>query len=123
MDTKEIESRVIKARQFHEQGCNCCQAVVAAFQDKLPVDPQTAMNMAAAFGRGMMGTRQTCGCVSAMAMVCGLTGNTMMFKGLANRFREENGELNCPALLQLQGRDHSCNDLVACAARLLAETL
>ena len=47
----------------------------------------------------------------------------MMVKGLGNRFREENGDLNCYKLLQLQGKDHSCNDLVACAARLLGETL
>ena len=56
-------------------------------------------------------------------MVCGLTGNTMMFKGLANRFREENGDTNCPRLLQLQGKGHSCNDLVGCAARLLEEVV
>ena len=58
-----------------------------------------------------------------MAMVCGLCNQTMMVKGLGNRFREENGDLNCFRLLQQQGRDHSCNDLVACAARLLGENL
>ena len=111
------------ARELHEKGFNCCQSVVLAFKDKLPIDEQAAMNMAAAFGRGMSGIKETCGCVSGMAMVCGLTGNTMMFKGLANRFREENGDTNCPRLLQLQGKGHSCSDLVGCAARLLDEIL
>ena len=123
MDNQEIETREAKARQLHEQGCNCCQSVVLAFADLLPIDPHSASQMGAAFGRGMSGLGQTCGCVTGMAMGCGLLGQTMFFKGLANRFREENGDLNCPALLRLQGRDHSCNDLVGCAARLLAETL
>ena len=123
MDTKEIESRVAKARALHDKGMNCCQAVVMAYADKLPVDNDTTMKMASAMGRGMSGLRETCGCVTAMALVCGLCDQTMMVKGLGNRFREENGDLNCYKLLQLQGKDHSCNDLVACAARLLGETL
>ena len=74
-----------------------------AFKDRLPIDEQAAMQMAAAFGRGMSGIKETCGCVSGMAMVCCLTGNTMMFKGL--------------------GKGHSCSDLVGCAARLLEEVV
>jgi len=123
MNTEEIELRVAKARQLHADGCNCCQSVVLAFADLLPVDEPTAAKMAAPFGRGISGLRETCGCVTGMAMVCGLMEQSMIVKGLGNRFREENGDLNCMRLLQLQGRDHSCNDLVACAARLLGETL
>lgn len=121
MDSQEIKQREAKARQLHQQGCNCCQSVVLAFADLLPIDAQAASQLSSPFGRGMMGLRQTCGCVTAMGIVCGLCGQTMFFKGLANRFREENGELNCPELLRLQGRDHSCEDLVGCAARLLGE--
>ena len=119
----EIEQRVQKARKLHADGCNCCQAVVMAYADKMPIDQQSAMLMAKPFGRGISGLQQTCGCVTGMAMVCGLCNQTMMLKGLANQFREENGELNCAKLLQLQGPDHSCNDLVACAARLLGEAI
>ena len=119
----EIEQRVKKARELHEKGCNCCQAVVMAYADMLPMDEQTAMNMAAPFGRGISGLRETCGCVTGMALVCGLTGQKMMVKGLGERFRQENGELNCAKLLMAQGKDHSCNDLVACAAKLLGEAL
>ena len=117
------EERSNAARELHKQGCNCCQAVVMAWADKLPIEKKHAMNMAAPFGRGLAGTREICGCVSGMAMVCGLTGNTMMFKGLASRFREENGDTNCPRLLALQGKGHSCGDLVGCAARLLEEVV
>ena len=123
MDTKEIEKRVAAARELHNRGMNCCQSVVMAYADKLPVEGDTAMKMCAAFGRGISGLRETCGCVTGMALVCGLCDQGMMVKGLCNRFREENGDLNCYKLLQMQGKDHSCNDLVACAARLLGETL
>jgi len=123
MNTNEIESRVAKSRQLHEQGYNCCQSVVLAYADLLPIDPQAAVQMASTFGRGMSGMQQTCGCVSGMGMVCGLCNQSAQFRGLAKQFHEENGELNCPALLRLQGREHSCNDLVACAARLLGEAL
>ena len=95
MDTKEIEKRVAAARELHNRGMNCCQSVVMAYADMLPVDNDTAMKMCAPFGRGISGLRETCGCVTGMALV----------------------------LLQMQGKDHSCNDLVACAARLLGETL
>lgn len=118
-----IEQRVAKARELHARGCNCCQAVVMAYADKLPVDAATAMKMAAPFGRGLSGLHETCGCVSGMALVCGLTDNNMMVKGLANQFRQENGDINCARLLQSQGAGHSCNGLVACAARLLGEAI
>ena len=123
MDTKEIEKRVAAARELHNRGMNCCQSVVMAYADMLPVDNDTAMKMCAPFGRGISGLRETCGCVTGIALVCGLCDQGMMVKGLGNRFREENGDLNCYKLLQMQGKDHSCNDLVACAARLLGETL
>lgn len=119
----EIEQRVMKARELHEKGCNCCQAVVMAYADMLPIEERAAMDIAAPFGRGISGLKETCGCVSGMAMVCGLTGQKMMVKGLGERFRQENGELNCLKLLQQQGKEHSCNDLVACAAKLLGEAL
>ena len=123
MTPTEINARETRARQLHQQGCNCCQAVVLAFADLLPVTPEQAQAMAAPFGRGLSGLKQTCGCVNAMGMVCGLTGNGHAVRTLGQRFQEEHGDLNCFRLLQLQGQGHSCNDLVASAARLLAETL
>ena len=49
-----------KARQLHQQGCNCCQAVVMAYADQLPISEENAMNMAAPFGRGLSGCRELC---------------------------------------------------------------
>lgn len=119
----EVEQREKKARELHANGCNCCQSVVLAFADKLPIDDAAATKMAQPFGRGISGLKETCGCVTSLAMVCGLCDQSMMVKGLANQFKEENGDLNCAKLLQCQGPNHSCNDLVGCAARLLAENI
>lgn len=122
-NSMNVEARVAAARRLHENGHNCCQAVVMAYADMLPIAPDAAFNMAAPFGRGLSGLQQTCGCVNGMAMVCGLCNQKMMVRGLAEQFKAEHGDLNCPRLLQIQGAGHSCNDLVASAARLLGETL
>lgn len=123
LSQEEIDQRVAHARQLHATGCNCCQAVVLAFSDLMPIDEAQAMLVATPFGRGISGLRETCGCVTGMALVCGSTQREALVRNLGNRFREEQGSLNCAQLLQAQGPHHSCNDLVACAARLLAENL
>ncbi len=115
------EERENKARVLHKQGCNCCQSVVMAYADKLPIKPEDAMNVAAPFGRGLAGTREVCGCVSGMAMVCGLTGHTAEVRPLIEKFREDNGDIVCGRLLQMGKRP--CNEMVACAAGLLSEIL
>lgn len=115
------EERIEKARQLHKQGCNCCQAVVMAYADKLPIDANNAMNVAAPFGRGLAGTREVCGCVSGMAMVCGLTGHTADVRTLIEKFREENGDIVCGRLLQMGKKP--CPEMVAYAAGLLHDVV
>ena len=110
-----------KARGLHKQGCNCCQAVVMAYADKLPIEGKDAMNMAAPFGRGLSGCREVCGCVSGMAMVCGLTGHTGDVRTLIEKFREDNGDIVCGRLLQMGKKP--CNEMVAYAAGLLSDLL
>ena len=111
------EERIEKARMLHRQGCNCCQAVVMAYADRLPITPDDAMNVSAPFGRGLAGTREVCGCVSAMAMVCGLTGHSADARTLIERFREAEGDIVCARLLASGKKP--CPDLVADAAALL----
>ncbi len=115
------EERQDKARTLHKQGCNCCQSVVMAYADKLPIKPEDAMNVAAPFGRGLAGTREVCGCVSGMAMVCGLTGHTADVRPLIEKFREEQGDIVCARLLA-QGKK-PCGEMVADAAGLLNDIL
>ena len=115
------EERMEKARALHKQGCNCCQSVVMAYADKLPIDKESAMNVAAPFGRGLAGTREVCGCVSGMAMVCGLTGHTADVRPLIEKFREQNGDIVCGRLLAAGKKP--CGEMVTDAAGLLAEIL
>lgn len=111
------EERMNKARQLHKQGCNCCQSVVLAYADKLPISETDAANVAAPFGRGLAGTREVCGCVSGMAMVCGLTGRVGEVRGLIEKFREENGDIVCGRLLAAGKKP--CGEMVAYAAGLI----
>ena len=115
------EERQDNARALHKQGCNCCQAVVMAYADKLPIEAKDAMNVAAPFGRGIAGTREVCGCVSGMAMVCGLTGHTADVRPLIEKFREEHGDIVCGHLLAMGKKP--CPEMVAYAAGLLSEVM
>ena len=115
------EERIQAARQLHRSGCNCCQAVVMAYADQLPIDKENAMKMAAPFGRGLAGCREVCGCVSGMAMVCGLTGHNDDVRPLIERFRESNGDIVCGRLLQMGKKP--CPEMVAEAAGLLADII
>ncbi|MBQ9587946.1 MAG: C_GCAxxG_C_C family protein [Bacteroidales bacterium] len=113
------EERTESARKLHKQGLNCCQSVVKAYADRLPIAPEAAQAVASPFGRGIAGCREVCGCVSGMAMVCGLTGHTADVRTLIEKFRADNGDIVCDRLLKLGKRP--CPDMVAYAAGLLAD--
>ena len=113
------EERENKGRELHRSGLNCCQSVVMAYADKLPIEPEHALAVASPFGRGIAGCREVCGCVSGMAIVCGLTGHTADVRPLIDRFREDNGEIVCAKLLKMGKRP--CNEMVAYASGLLAD--
>ena len=115
------EERMEKARALHKQGCNCCQSVVMAYADKLPIKPEDAMNVAAPFGRGLAGTREVCGCVSGMAMVCGLTGHNADVRPLIEKFRTEEGDIVCGRVLAAGKKP--CGEMVADAAGILSDIL
>ena len=115
------EERIEHAKALHKQGCNCCQAVLMAYADRLPIKGEDAMNVAAPFGRGLAGTREVCGCVSGMAMVCGLTGHNTDVRPLIEKFRAEEGDIVCGRLLA-QGKK-PCGEMVADAAGILSDIL
>lgn len=52
-------------------GCNCAQAVLASFSDRLGLDAPTAIRLATGFGVGMA-RGGACGAVSGAVMVLGL---------------------------------------------------
>lgn len=110
-----IEDRVAKARRlFKEEGYNCCQAVVLAYNDLFGIDDVTAASMASGFGGGMGRMREVCGSVSGMVMLAGFiapaadpsikidrTRNYALVQEVANEFKALNGSIICKELLGL----------------------
>lgn len=116
MDTiLNIEERVAKARRlFKEEGYNCCQAVVLAYNDVFGIDDDTAAALSSGFGGGMGRMREVCGSVSGMVMLAGLmapaadpsvkvdrTRNYALVQEMADEFRAMNGSIVCKELLGL----------------------
>ena len=110
-----IEERVEKAKKlFKEDGYNCCQAVVLAYNAVFGLDDKTAACIASGFGGGMGRMREVCGSVSGMVMLAGLikpatdpsikdwrTANYALVQEMAGEFRAINGSIVCKELLGL----------------------
>ncbi len=64
-------TRQEKAKELHEQGFSCCQAVLGALEDLTGLERDTAMAVAGAFGGGC-GTGELCGAISGALMAIGL---------------------------------------------------
>lgn len=110
-----LEERVAKARRlFKEEGYNCCQAVVMAYNDVFGIDDDTAAALSSGFGGGMGRMREVCGSVSGMVMLAGLiapasdpsvkvdrTRNYAMVQQMAEEFKVQNGSIVCKELLGL----------------------
>ena len=110
-----IEERAEKAqRLFKEEGYNCCQAVVLAYNDVFGIDDDTAAALSSGFGGGMGRMREVCGSVSGMVMLAGLmapaadpsikvdrTRNYALVQEMADEFRAMNGSIVCKELLGL----------------------
>lgn len=65
---------------------NCCQAVLLAFEDRLPFDRDTLLALGSTFGSGMGGVKGTCGALVGAEMVLGLLG----YKGSSmNKYSRE----------------------------------
>lgn len=111
----DINERVAKAKRlFKEDGFNCCQAVVLAYNDLFGIDDSTAAAMSSGFGGGMGRMREVCGSVSGMVMLAGLiapasdpsvktdrTRNYALVQEVAGEFRRQNGSIVCRELLGL----------------------
>lgn len=108
------------AAELFCSGCNCAQAVFAAFCDVTGLEKGTALRLASSFGGGMGRMRETCGAVTGMFMVLGMIyggdeKSSQEEKGahyarvqeLAAAFREAYGTIKCSELLQGLNKDTS----------------
>ena len=133
-------TRVEKSEALFLEGCNCAQAVFAAFADEFGLDEELAKRLACGLGGGVGRMREVCGAVSAAAMVIGMrlgpdkTKAYPVIQDFCAKFRQETGSIVCRELLEGTGattggapeprtpqyyQKRPCVELVKLAASLL----
>lgn len=108
---------------------NCCQAVVRAFADTLPLDEATLSSIASGFGSGMGTMEGSCGALVGAVMVAGLRSNGVGTAALSRKILPRFKEL-CSATIcrELKGIGTgkvlcSCEDCVRNAVLAADEAL
>ena len=104
------------AKELFLKGYNCAQAIVCAFSDFTGYDIDTSARMASSFGGGLGRLRETCGAVSAAALVLGIVKgyddpadpdakkqHYALVREFAERFKAKDKSINCRELLTLAG--------------------
>lgn len=126
--------RIIKARELHQEKCNCAQAILVAYHDLMNIDELTAYKLSDALGGGYAQMKGLCGAVNAMGIVIGYInagdldhkGETKEFsaqevRACTERFIAKNRSIECLTLKAENNQERSCNDLVADCAMIIEE--
>lgn len=103
--------RFEQAANYHKRGFNCCQSVLAAFQDKTGFTEKQSVDVASGFGFGG-GNGELCGAIAGAMMALSLMHpvdmndpvaskkRTLVYtKEMQKRFLEKFGALRCEDLL------------------------
>ena len=98
-----IEERAAKAADLKAAGvCNCSQAVVKVFEDKLPLDDETLMKLTAGYAAGMGCLEATCGALIGAVMTAGIltdgVGTPRYSKEILTKFQQKCGATICREL-------------------------
>ena len=98
-----VEERAAAAAELKATGkCNCTQAVVKVFEDKLPIDEETLMKLTAGYAAGMGCMESTCGALIGAVMVAGILtdgkGTPRISKELVQNFEHKCGATICKEL-------------------------
>ena len=136
-------NRIEKAEALFTGGCNCAQAVFAAFADEFGMDEELAKRLATGLGGGVGRMREVCGAVSAAAMVIGMRLGPDKMKAypviqdFCAKFKTQCGSIVCRELLSETGattggapeprtaeyyQKRPCVELVKIAAELLSKS-
>lgn len=103
-----------KAKSLFMSGCNCSQAVAAAFCEETGLDEELTKRLTIGFGGGVGRMREVCGAVSGMTFVISAVYNEdkgsiyKRIQDVANEFRKQNGAIVCRELLGLFA-DSTCS--------------
>ena len=119
-------TREEKAIAYKQQGCNCCQAVLCAFEDELDLSVEDLKKIGAAFGMGMGCMEGNCGALCGAQIVLGLKeyqGYPIAAKAreLHEAFKEKCGSTICKELKGIETGKVlcSCKDCIQNAVSLL----
>ncbi|OON85052.1 hypothetical protein BXO88_14125 [Oribacterium sp. C9] len=120
--------KVEKAVDYKHNGCNCCQAVLMAFEDELELSAEQLKTLGSGFGAGMGCMEATCGALIGANMILGMKNNTGTPTGpksrqLLNDFKAACGATICKDLKGLgTGKVLcECDDCVRNAVRALLD--
>ena len=102
-----MEERATAAAELKATGkCNCTQSVLKVFADKLPVEEDVLMKLAAGYAAGMGCMESTCGALIGAVMVAGICtdgmGTPRVSKQLLKTFEEMCGATICKELKGLE---------------------
>ena len=105
--------KVEEAVYNFDNGCNCSQAILAAYCEDFGLDFEKAALISVVFGGGVGRQGKMCGCVSGALMVLGLkfgvdstkdikvrTDSYDIAKQFCERFIEINGALDCKDIIK-----------------------
>lgn len=112
-----MTNRAEKAVGF-KRYCNCCQAVLLAFADVLPMTEEQLMALGSGFGSGMGCMKATCGALCGASMVVGLCNpgrpTAMLTRQLLADFEQRCGATICGDLKGIKTGKVlcSCDDCV-----------
>lgn len=118
-------NRAEKAVRLHDEGCNCCQAVIMSCCEKFGLEEDQAYRLGAFFGAGMR-SGEVCGAVSGALMGLGLKygdeNNRQCGKSkeFLDAFRKEFGSVLCREILE-KHQKALCPTLIHYAANYLEE--
>lgn len=114
-----------KAVCLHEEGCNCCQAVLMSCCEAYAISPEQAYHLAAFFGGGMR-RGEVCGAVTGTLMALGLkygdenNRQCSKSKDFLSNFEAQHGSVICRELLA-KNRKKMCPTLIEYCANYLEE--
>lgn len=103
------------AKQYHERGYGCAQAVLATFAQDYGLSEEAALRISTGFGSGMGRMCEVCGALTGAFMVIGLKYGKVVTDGtkygtntettyrlvaeLAKKFEAKNGSIYCRELI------------------------
>ena len=117
-----------KAAQYHAQGFNCAQSVLAACGEYTGLDEKSALAIAGGLGGGVR-CGEICGAVMAIGLCNPFVDGgdnqakadiAVKTKAFTDRFKQQFGCIRC---LDLKVSGRPCSELIACCAKAAEDVI